>query len=422
MKKLLTAMVVVLFLLALAGCSESADSPLAPEETPSLVDVTPEPLPTPALTSPIIEPEPIAAYEILDVQETVRPVTYMAPEFLDEDPIEQQHYFRQVTVLVKNTGNVPLLITGGMIDLDSEDVWGFGDVLTPQGNILHPEETMRLYGASRFFEHIPHSLALDNTIINLHVDAADEILVQTMDDLLVQNLVLTLEDGFFHARGQLYNRGSYPVRGAAVVVSLFDAESRFLDHLQIGIGREAVLYPGESLDFHAQEWETPSGPLFALANVLGLTAEDVYDQAVPTIWDIQAGFGGVIQVQNEIALDYDAVIQSLAGVWNWPGGLGNPLSIFNDGTWEQEPGSVGLYGDVHMTESNGIFLLEFIVTRAEGPGAYGWIPEGETTPAAGTEYGWRSGDVWARGVYAPTSNKLLFENWDGSMLQMERNS
>ena len=122
-----------------------------------------------------------------------------------------------------------------------------------------------------------------------------------------------------------------------------------------------------------------------------------------------------------LALDYDAVIQSLAGMWDWPGSLGNTLYIFHDGTWEQVPGDVGLYGNVYIMESNGTFSLEFIVTHAESPGAFGWIPPGETSPAAGTEYGWRSGDVWGRGVYSPASSELHLENWDGSMLLMERN-
>ena len=108
------------------------------------------------------------------------------------------------------------------------------------------------------------------------------------------------------------------------------------------------------------------------------------------------------------------------GRWDWPGGAGNPVYIYDDGTWEHAPGDVGLYGDVSIRESNGNFLLEFIVTRAEGPGAFGWIPPGETSPAASTEYGWRYGDVWGRGVYSPTASELHLESRDGSMLLMER--
>jgi len=43
MKKLLIVMVAVLLFLALVGCGEQADSPIAPEETPPVADVTPEP-------------------------------------------------------------------------------------------------------------------------------------------------------------------------------------------------------------------------------------------------------------------------------------------------------------------------------------------------------------------------------------------
>jgi len=127
------------------------------------------------------------------------------------------------------------------------------------------------------------------------------------------------------------------------------------------------------------------------------------------------------QAQNEIVVDYTTVIQRLVGVWDWPGGAGNPISIYNDGTWEHVPGDVGLYGNVSITASNGNFLLEFVVTRAEGPGAFGWVPQGEASPAADTEDGWRYGDVWGRGVYFYTSNELHLENWDGSMLLMEKN-
>jgi len=126
------------------------------------------------------------------------------------------------------------------------------------------------------------------------------------------------------------------------------------------------------------------------------------------------------QVQGETVADYYTVIQSLAGIWDWPDGAGNQVFICNAGAWEHIPGDVGLYGNVSIAEYYGDFLLEFTVTRAEGPGAFGWIPPGETSPASGTEDGWRYGDVWGRGVYSPTFSELHLENWDGSMLLMER--
>lgn len=127
------------------------------------------------------------------------------------------------------------------------------------------------------------------------------------------------------------------------------------------------------------------------------------------------------QVQGETVADYYAVIQSLAGIWDFPGGAGNPVYISTDGAWEHSTGDTGLYGSASITEYNGDFSLEFIVTHAEGAGAFGWIPQGETSPAAGTEYGWRYGDVWGRVVYSPTLSELHLENWDGLMLLMERN-
>jgi len=54
MKKLLTAMLVVLLLLALVGCSEQANSPTTPEETPTVIDATPAP-PEQASPTPIDE-------------------------------------------------------------------------------------------------------------------------------------------------------------------------------------------------------------------------------------------------------------------------------------------------------------------------------------------------------------------------------
>jgi len=128
-----------------------------------------------------------------------------------------------------------------------------------------------------------------------------------------------------------------------------------------------------------------------------------------------------VDEQVEISPDYYAVSQSLAGTWDWPAGAGNSVFITSDGTWEHSTGDTGLYGNISISEYDGDFLLTFIITRAEGPGAFGWIPPGETSPAAGTEYGFYYGDIWIRGVYSLVSNELHLENWDGSMLLMERN-
>jgi len=117
--------------------------------------------------------------------------------------------------------------------------------------------------------------------------------------------------------------------------------------------------------------------------------------------------------RNEAEADYYAVIQSIAGTWDWPGGTGNPFSIYSDGSWEHSTGDTGLYGNVSIAGADGDFSLEFVVNRAEGAGVYGspGIPAGE---------GWRYGDVWGGGVYSPATNELRFESWDGSLLLMER--
>ena len=51
MRKLLTVLIAVLFILTFVGCSEQADNPATPEETPPVTDLTPEPtdqaIPTP---------------------------------------------------------------------------------------------------------------------------------------------------------------------------------------------------------------------------------------------------------------------------------------------------------------------------------------------------------------------------------------
>ena len=119
------------------------------------------------------------------------------------------------------------------------------------------------------------------------------------------------------------------------------------------------------------------------------------------------------QLEGEGAVDYDAVIRSIAGTWDWPGGTGHPFYIHNDGSWEHSTGDTGLYGNVRIVGADGDFLLEFIVTRAEGAGVYGspGIPAGE---------GWRYGDLWGGGVYSPAASELRFEGWDGSMVLMER--
>ncbi|MCL2397495.1 MAG: hypothetical protein FWC93_05455 [Defluviitaleaceae bacterium] len=118
--------------------------------------------------------------------------------------------------------------------------------------------------------------------------------------------------------------------------------------------------------------------------------------------------------QSEEVLDYDTVIQNLAGTWDWPGGAGNPIFIYDDGTWSHSTGDTGLYGSISIAEYDGNFSLVFIVTRAEGPGAYG-------SPGIPYGYGVRYGDIWWDSVvYSPDTDELRMANWDGSMLLMER--
>ena len=116
---------------------------------------------------------------------------------------------------------------------------------------------------------------------------------------------------------------------------------------------------------------------------------------------------------GEHGQDEVAVIQNLAGTWDWPGGTGSFFTIFDDGPWAlTSGGDTDLYGDVSIAESDENFSLEFIVTRAEGAGAYGspGIPEGE---------GWREGDIWSVGAYSPDTDALHLGNRDGSMVLME---
>ncbi|MCL2436518.1 MAG: hypothetical protein FWD00_00610 [Clostridiales bacterium] len=109
-----------------------------------------------------------------------------------------------------------------------------------------------------------------------------------------------------------------------------------------------------------------------------------------------------------------AVFQSLSGTWDWPDGAGNPVFIYPDGTWEHSSGDVGVYGNISVTESGENFSLVFVVTHAEGPGAYG-------SPGIPPGYGVRYGDIWWDGmIYSPATDELSFEAWDGSMLLMER--
>jgi len=117
----------------------------------------------------------------------------------------------------------------------------------------------------------------------------------------------------------------------------------------------------------------------------------------------------------EETVDEHTVIQSLAEVWDWPGGTGHPFTIHGDGTWEHSTGDTGLYGNVNITESGGNFSLEFFVTRAEGAGVYG-------SPGIPAGYGWRYGDIWGTGMYSPATHELHFDNYDGSTSLMRRSS
>ena len=117
---------------------------------------------------------------------------------------------------------------------------------------------------------------------------------------------------------------------------------------------------------------------------------------------------------GEQAPTSQTVFQSLAGTWDWPDGAGNPVFIYPDGTWEHSSGDVGVYGNISVTESGENFSLVFVVTHAEGPGAYG-------SPGIPPGYGVRYGDIWWDGmIYSPATDELSFEAWDGSMLLMER--
>jgi len=148
-------------------------------------------------------------------------------------------------------------------------------------------------------------------------------------------------------------------------------------------------------------------------------AGDYIQQDDPVTEDVQQPYqqtNGQEQVRSEVTVDYYEIIQSLAGTWDWPDGAGNPIFIYNDGTWRHSSGDVGLYGNISITESGGNFSLVFIVTQAEGPGAYG-------SPGIPPGYGVRYGDIWwDKVVYSPATDELNFENWDGSTLLMERNS
>ena len=124
-----------------------------------------------------------------------------------------------------------------------------------------------------------------------------------------------------------------------------------------------------------------------------------------------------VQNGNDVVdnnVDYnDSVIKSLAGTWDWPGGAGNAVYIHSDGTWEHSTGDTGILGNVSIEEVGGIYSVEFIVTHAEGAGAYG-------APGIPYGYGVRPETIWFSGTYAPALNELQIENFDGLMIFMER--
>jgi len=141
-----------------------------------------------------------------------------------------------------------------------------------------------------------------------------------------------------------------------------------------------------------------------------ISLKDALDQQKVTIDALIANGLDVITYHVEFA----TVIQSLAGVWDWPEGAGNPIYIYNDGTWRHSSGDVGVYGNINITGSGENFSLVFIVTHAEGPGAYG-------SPGIPTGYGVRYGDIWwDRVTYSSATDELNFEVWDGSTVLMER--
>jgi len=149
-------------------------------------------------------------------------------------------------------------------------------------------------------------------------------------------------------------------------------------------------------------------------------AQNVADDGIPETQNVDTvdGDGAVDFSVAKDVIDIHTVNRSLAGFWDWPEG-GNSVIIYDDGTWRHGLGDATVFGYVSIAEYNGKFSLEFIITHAEGPGAYGWIPPGETQPAAGTEYGVRPG-IWRSGVYYSLENERHLENSDGTIFLIRR--
>ena len=123
------------------------------------------------------------------------------------------------------------------------------------------------------------------------------------------------------------------------------------------------------------------------------------------------GCGSQTDNQNQDdAVDYSMVIQSLTGIWWTDDGILS-VSIYDDGTWAHSFGDISVHGDVQVSGDDGGFALELIVTHVGGPGAAG--------TADGSDYIWRYGDLWGRGTYFPLSGEPQLERHDGAILLRE---
>ena len=121
-------------------------------------------------------------------------------------------------------------------------------------------------------------------------------------------------------------------------------------------------------------------------------------------------------------------VESIAGVWGWPDGGGNPIFVNADGSWYHTLGDTDIRGKVQFTQDSGSYAVEFVALQWLGAGAiydsYGNLT-GEGFDPETNEYIWacvtEEHNPWFFGIYSIDDDRLIILSpWNDSEFEMER--
>ena len=121
-------------------------------------------------------------------------------------------------------------------------------------------------------------------------------------------------------------------------------------------------------------------------------------------------------------------VESIAGVWDWPSGGGNPIFVNTDGTWNHTLGDTDIRGKVELAQDSGNYAVEFVALEWFGAGAiydsYGNLTGKGFDPET-NEYIWvcvpEEHNPWFFGTYSIDYDRLIILSpWNDTEFEMER--